>query len=203
MDKELTFGSRVVRFRCAKELAPQATFLEGILKDIAAQRGDDFFAPGKTIQLGWSRLTLVEKDGVLELHEPDFAGEPAIQTRNDLTVTLTVIAQQNDITNAIGIEPVACNFLDKIICVEGVLEAKDVFFQRSSPKGDDSGWTMKLISDPHRDTTYSWIFVYALLRVRPSAMQILTLPVGYMAFFLGDKLDAILDENDKQVYPKQ
>jgi hypothetical protein len=203
MQRELTIGSRVVRFHCAKELAPQADWLEGVLKDIAAERGDDFFAPGKTIQLGWSLLTLVDKDGVLEVHEPDFDGNPAKQTRNDLTVTLTVIAQQNDIINALGVEPVPVNFLDKIVCVEGVLDAEDVFFQRSAPKGDDTGWTMKLLADPHRDTDYNWIFVHALLRIRPAAMKILTLPVGYMAFFLGDKLDAILDENDKQVYPKK
>src|SRR5262245_48591327 len=142
MDRVIKIGSRDVRFRCAKELTPQADWLEKLLKDIAVERGDDFFAPGKTIQLGWSRLTLVEKDGVLEVHEPNFAGHAATETRDQLTATLTVISQQNDITNALGIEPTPLDFLDKIVVVKGALEAENFFFQRAAPKPGDSGWTM-------------------------------------------------------------
>lgn len=202
MKRELTIGSRVVRFRCAKELVPQADWLEGLLKEIAADRGARFFAAGKTIQVGWSRLTLVDKKGVLEVHEPDFDADPETDTRNDLTVTLSVIAQQNDVLNSLGLEPAALDFLDKIVVVTGALEADDVFFQRADPDEGDSGWTMKLLDDPHRDTEYEWVFVYGLLRVLPEAMKILTLPVGYMAMFPDRQLDAILDGDDNQVYTR-
>jgi len=200
MTKTMTIGDRKLSFRYSKELQAQADWLEGVLADIAKERGNDFFAPDRTIQLGWSTLKLVEVKGTLQLQEPDFDGDPEDDTRNQLGTTLTVIAQQNDVVNPLGVTPVPIHFLEKVVFVEGAMEEEEVFFQRSELKEGDSGWTLKLLDNPKQDGPYDWIFVYDLLQIRPEAMKILTLPVGYIAVFLGETLDAILDENDRKVY---
>ena len=88
MQKRFAVGTETVTFECDTALHQQADWLEGVLRDTAAQKGDAFFTPGRTIQLGWSLLTLVREGGDLQVHEPDFDADPFTQTRNSVTVTL-------------------------------------------------------------------------------------------------------------------
>jgi len=200
MNRSLKLGSVAIQYSIQKELTRQADWFDQELRDLFMARGHSLFSPGKTMQFGWSRLTFVASDQGLRIHEPDFAGDPATETRDDLTVTITVLAQQADIRKSLNIEPVSVDFLDQLYFVEGALEAGDVFFQRGEGQVGISGWVMKLHDKPHQDGPYAWFFVYELLQVLPAAMAILTLPVGYIAVFLGETLDAILDENDRKVY---
>ncbi len=204
MQIRFAVGAETVTFECDTALHKQADWLLGVLRDIASERGNSFFAPGRTIQLGWSLLTLVREGGELQVHEPDFDADPFTRTRKNLTVTLTVIAQQNDWLHRLGAEPTAVDYRDKIFVADGALKTDSVFLQRL-PRGEsegDSGWAMKLLSDPKRDTTWEWVFVFALIRFRPWYLPFLTLPVGFIVVFRDDQLDAILDSDNKTVYSR-
>lgn len=200
MQTSISIGPRVIRFRCANEFLPQAERLESVLRAIGVERGGDFFTPGRTIELGASLLELVEYEGVLEVHEPDFTSDPSVLTHDDLTTTLSIVAQQEDITRPLGVRPVAVSAFDKVKCTEEALRGRDVFMQRVDPSNGNSGWSLALIDDPERDEGCDWIPVHALLRLLPSAARVITLPAGYMAMFPDRELSAIVDPTNDRLY---
>lgn len=204
MQTRIKIGAEAVTFDCAPELHQQASWLAGILRNIASERGAIFFQPGRTIQLGWSRLTLVREGGELQVHEPDFDTDPFTHTRNRLTVTLTVLAQQNDWLHRLQVDPVAFHYSDKFYVSHGTREVSNVFLQRM-PAGEtetNPPWAMKLLADPKRESDWEWVFVFSLLRFRPWYLPFLALPVGFLVVFQDDEVDAVIDPANRVVFAR-
>jgi len=195
-----------VRFRCAAELAPQAEWLGETIKEIEQERGPAFFAPGKRIRLGWSMLTVVDDGpGGYWLHEPAFDKNPFEETRKDVTTTLTVIAQQNDAIEKLGVEPTEVSFQEKVVAATGSLTADHIYLERSEPDPEDadSGWFIGFADEGKDNSELEAIYVYQLLGTRPELLQMLTLPEGWMVVFDGDEVEAVLNEAGETVFPTE
>lgn len=203
MKRLIPVGDRNVAVHYGRILATQGDWLDGVVRGIAAERGADFFTPGRRIQLGWSILTLVEVKGELQLHEPDFSRDPFTDTRKDLSCTLVVIGEQNDVVNPLGVEPLPVTFQDKITVTLGSLDAEEISVQRKKPGEHSSGWVTYFLEKQSGEPDYGWVYVYHLLEMRPGLLKVLTLPVGYIAVFTGNDLERIVDDQDQQVYPKE
>ena len=93
-----------------------------------------------------------------------------------------------------------------LLVAPGALEAPAVYLERSAASDvGDSGWYAGInasgASADRRDA--SRLSAGALVRRKPSWLGVLALPVGYMAFFDHERLETVLDREDREVWPPQ
>ena len=135
--------------------------------------------------------------------EPDYNSDSFTSVVDDLTRTLWVQAQQIDLLRKLGIEGDPARFSDKIVIAKSCLADCRVYLHRTDPaEVGDSGWFIGSGSaGAERETgEYEALFVYQLLAARPAFMQALALPVNYMATFEGDRLELVLNGEDRPVW---
>src|SRR5262249_13489283 len=156
---------------------------------------------GQTIQIGWSVLTLQGSGEELTGCEPDFYGNPFEDLKSSITTTLIITAQQNDVLTRLGVQAEACLFSDKIVLAQGALAENGVFLERTSdPSPNESGWYIGPAENRTAPVTYEACYVYELLTKRPALLQTLALPQGYLVVFAGDRIEAVLNEKEEQVW---
>ena len=102
--------------------------------------------------------------------------------------------------NKVGVigELVSC--FDKIICSKGVLNLDDIYLERTKgyEKGE-SGWFIGSLDENDKEEELEVFYIYEIIKLRPSIMQILSLPSGYMAVFNKENLVAIVDDDDNDI----
>lgn len=199
MKYQLQVGTTCLVAHAADALAPQAEWLLKTLEGLLD--GGKRLTEGGRVQVGWSFLTLRLRDNELVVCEPDFDGDPFSGVREDVTLTLTVIGQQNEVLARVGAAGVASSFQDKIVLLKGCLEEPHIYLERnhSAPEGD-SGWYIGPVDGHDVGGDYDAIYVYQLLRLRPELLQVLSLPPGYLIVFDGVKIKAVLDESEQDVW---
>src|SRR5262249_35465056 len=139
---------------------------------------------GFKIQLGWSILSLQERNSELVVCEPDYRKNPFEDWHDDITCTLKVQAEQNEILELTEAEGNFALFQDTIIYAKGCLAEQRVYLHRSPPAfGGDSGWYIGPVKGSAKKPVLEKMHVYELLRHRPALLQVLCLPVEYMVIF--------------------
>jgi hypothetical protein len=175
-----------------------------LLQAVASFRGrGKGLNDGVTIQFGWSILTLRRQGDELLICEPDFSGDPLTEVREDVTCTLAVLVGQAALINRLGVEPVEVRFDESVLVARGCLADRRVFLQRGDPSPGDSGWYVGPVDSPapeQKAENFESLPVFELLSRRASLLQVLGLPPGYLTVFDGDEIDAIFDEQDRNVW---
>lgn len=91
-------------------------------------------------------------------------------------------------------------FNDKIVIAKNVLQQEEVYLQRSSGCDEgDSGWYISPINE-EVSGELEIIYAYQLLKMKPEIIQVLTLPYNYLVVFEKDKIKAILNEYDVDIW---
>lgn len=154
---------------------------------------------GEPLRVGWSLFTPRRVGPRIWVHEPDFDSDPLQSTRNDISVSIGVLAQQIEVVRRVGATPLDVSFSDVIEVQREALEVPDAVLERfevankghsgwiAKPRGDDSGELRR-------------IAIFELLRTRREWLQVLCLPPGYLAVFRQADIEAILDRNDNDVW---
>jgi hypothetical protein len=179
---------------------PARSLLEAVASFHGKGKG---LADGVTVQFGWSLLTLRRRGDELRVCEPDFDGNPLSEVREDVTCTLAVLVEQAVVVNRLDVEPVEVRFDETVLLARGCLAERRVYLERSEPEAGDSGWYVGPVDSPapeQRPENFEWLRVYELLGRRAPLLQALGLPTGYLVVFDGDQIDAVLDEDEQDVW---
>ena len=183
---------------CRDDLTEQALWLCNVVEDIGQKHMN--LVDGATFQIGWSVLKLVHTSNGLVLCEPDFENDPFQDFREDVSATLTVLYSQRDLLARVGCSPVDIRFDDKVVLFKGCLEEPGIYGERSQPTKGDSGWYFGPTSE-HRTPTANDLeamWVYELLRKRPSLLAAMCLPAGWMAVWDREEVVGITDPNNQE-----
>lgn len=195
----LRTGSITLVAASAAELQPQAEWLLGTIRRM--HEAGMPLVDGGRIRLGWSVLTVRRTGDDAILCEPDFAGDPFSSVVEDLTRTLWVQARQADVLGRLGLEGEPTAFSDKVVHATGCLGDRRVYLERQPATGvDDSGWFIGPTVGGSAPDRYEGIHAYQLLFARPAALQVLCLPVGYLAVLEGEEVAAVVDPTDGEVW---
>lgn len=193
----LQVGGQEAVVNCAPQLERQANSLLELL-DMLQLSGEEL-RDGETVQFGWVLLTLVQRGDELVVHEPDFDGDPFTELREDLTASLTVTTEQAQLLGRLGLRSEPARFQQNVVIGKDCLQQRRVYLEHKQPvTPNDSGWYIGPVEGTPQE--FESIHVYQLLRLRPSLLQALTLPPGYLVVFDGDEIKAVLDERGADVW---
>ncbi|MDZ5610869.1 hypothetical protein U2I54_28985, partial [Bacillus pseudomycoides] len=119
---------------------------------------------------------------------------------DDLTISLWILLTQVSFVKSLAIEGELLRFCDKIVAAKNVLELDDIYLERTKDcENDDSGWYIGPVNDEHDTEEYEAFYAYELLKLKPSLIQVLTLPSGYLVIFEKDEMKAVVDENNVNI----
>lgn len=202
---------KTVLVQCDKRLEAQADWLLKTIEDVSEESGDPL-EDRWTLELGFSVLALVERDGKLIVCEPDFDEDPFENVVEDVSRSLWVVVMQNEVSEATdtGAYISIPRFDETIVMRKGALEEDRIFVQRDEPDNSngsdlhDSGWYIGGADDDEEGSEnpddYEACYVYELLESRPMVLSVLALPANYVAVFNGDDIEAIYNDEDENVW---
>lgn len=192
-------GDKLFKINAEDYLSEQGEALLEIISNIGLSKLKDKF----TVQVGCSILTIVEDSEGFNVVAPDYNKNPFSDSTDDLTIPLWIQLEQGILLNKLGLDGEMISFQDKIICAKGVLELDNIYLERNKEheKGD-SGWYIGPVDESIATDELEAYYAYQLIKVRPSIIQTLALPSGYMAIFNKDKVVAILNDNDIDILEK-
>lgn len=201
--RTLAAGNAVLVAHHADGLGDHAEWLLHAVKSFDG-RGKGL-VDGATIQIGWAVLSLRQRGSELWICEPNFSKDPLKDIRPDVTVTLMVLGQQREVMARLGegLDFLAVRFDEMILIAKGCLaEPRLYLHHRWEKEGTDSGWYIGVVDQELENTpdNFEKIFAYQLLQSRPELLQVLILPREYIAYFDGERLEGISDENDEEVW---
>lgn len=150
-----------------------------------------------TVQIGFSVFFLVQKGNDYCIAAPDYTKSPFSDTTEDLTIALYIQLEQGHLVKLYNLQPEDIRFDDEIVIAKNALQEKDIMLQRFSDLGG-SGWCISSIENRDIDE-YETLYAYQLLTIRPELIKVLALPYEYIVVFLGDTIDAILNEKDENI----
>jgi hypothetical protein len=198
-------GGETVVARCAPEQALEArTMIERGFGPLAGRKPG---LEGAVVVFGWAAYRLERREGKLHVCEPDFDEDPR-RFRADVTASLRVVARQVGLVKMLAVAPAGCRFDDKILADRSALRAREVYLRREGPgKNGDSGWYMGRSDASERPPAgeCASFMSCGLVRLgRERLLDVLVLPVGFVARFEGDTLVGIADAQSREVYsPKR
>jgi hypothetical protein len=197
IQKTKDIGGSDIIVRCDAKLGVQADWLLQKLSELHARSP---LRAGARVEIGWSLIILKPHGSALLAHEPDFSRNPFLNIRPDVSATLAVIAEQNDLAKFLGVTQTPVHFYQKVVIADHVFELESIFISRDTDASeDDSGWYIGDSSGVSEGPELG-VFVYELLTLRPELMKSLTLPVGYLVKYVGDKIAAIFDQENCDVW---
>ena len=194
---EKTIMGKNIIVTAEKELEPQIESLFVILEQVDRNN----LIHGFSIQVGWSVYYLHEREtGNFILTSPDYSRNPFEDITEDLTLALWVQLEQGHFLRKINVDGLSIKFSDKIILCKGVLKLEKIYLQRNGnvEKGD-SGWYIGPVEEDNTTELYA-LYAYQLLKIKPEIIQVLALPNEYMVVFEGNKIKAVLNENNLDVF---
>ncbi|MBU3202158.1 hypothetical protein LL037_14855 [Clostridium estertheticum] len=180
-------------------LAEQAESLLELISRIEVKKLKNNF---KT-QIGFSIFTILEENDGIHVIAPDYKNNPFKDKTDDLTIHLWIQLEQGQLLKQIKLEGEMISFQDKIICAKGVLELDDIYLERNEDHEEgDSGWYIGPVNETISNEELEAYYTYQLLKIRPELIKTLSIPCGYMVVFNKDKIVAILDKNDIDIFKK-
>ena len=190
------FIDKVIRVNVDSHMEEQA---EALL-DVIGKLDIDKFCDNYKIQIGCTLYILREKAGEFIVFAPDYSKNPVYDITDDLTIPLWIQLEQGILLNKVGLTGELVSCYDKIICSKGAMDLDDIYLERTKgyEKGD-SGWFIGSLDENDKEEELEAFYIYEMIKLRPSIMQILSLPSGYMAVFNKENLVAIVDDDDNDV----
>lgn len=201
----ITIRKPLFSLSCEPRLESQGNWLADLVSSMEAKSSG--LHDGMTIQVGWSVTKLIQVGNDLVLHEPDFARNPFDDYRPSVDTTLAVLVTQVDLLSKLKCKGVQARFDDKIVVQRGCLSHDRIYAERAEPKPGDSGWYIGSAergitsAEPPASSELEAIWVYELLRLRPSVLEALALPVGWLVVWNGTNIEGIADHENRNVYP--
>lgn len=194
-----TISGTLLKAKCDENLSLQAEWLLQTIKEIGERKNG--LEDGETIRLSGTILTVRKNGEGLVLYEPDYAGNPFKNTIDSVNNSLIILAQQNDVLNKLGIVGTPVLFSEKVVFAKNCLQSKKIYLERSANvSSGDSGWYIGNAENKSEATELEALYVYQLQKIRPEIMSVLSLPSGYLTVFDGNKIEAILDENNRNLW---
>ncbi len=193
-----TVSDKKLTVKCDEKMTSQAELLLRTVKQIGESNGG--FNRDENIRIGWTVFTVKNNGDDLTLYEPDFFNDPVNGLNEDVTKSLTVLAQHNFVTEKLGVKETPVLYSDKVVYAKGVLDEEKIYLQRSEVSKGDSGWYVGSVEDESSEPELEAVYVYQLLQRRPEIMSTLTLPEGYLAIFTGNHIDAIVNEENQNIW---
>lgn len=185
--------------RCDENFSAQADWLLQTVKEIGEKNGG--LKDGETIRLSWTIIKVKETETEFILCEPDFAGNPFEHTVESVNMSLLVLAQQNDVLNKLKITGEPVLFSDKVVYDEDCLNKKRIYLERLDNVSEgDSGWYIGDAEDKTDKSKLKALYVYQLISVRPELLAVLSLPPEYVAIFDADKIEAVVNANNLNMW---
>jgi hypothetical protein len=194
---ERTLGGCTLRAECAernRDLAADAIAVFERVGDIG---------PGKEIRFGFSLLRLARDGDSLRLTEPVFKSWPELRWRETIDVTLDVTAAQVRLLADVGVAGEDAWFDQLLLAAPGALAERELFLRRTSAVAeDDSGWLLGSLRDPEALADAAALEpmpIAQLVASRKSLVAALALPRDYVAIFVGNAVEQVLDANGNDV----
>jgi hypothetical protein len=208
----------LVRVNCNEHLSPQVDWLFSILEEYASVQPP---FDGMMFELGMSVLSFVaHDDGSLHMYEPDFENDPLENAVDDITVTLMLITQHQFMISATKTEDSAIipRFDDTVVLRKGVLQEDRIFLERAAldPEAEQySGWyigsmseheqpedgtAVQLDEESFSEDDYEALYVYQLIELRPTLVQLLCLPPEYAVILDGSTIEGVFNADGENVW---
>jgi len=192
---KIDFGSISVTVEANDDLVAEIAWLRTI---IASAIADGFvLAHGRVLTVGWATFRFIEKEGELQINEPDFAGDPFTCERGDISVSLRIVGRQFTFNTSFDAAIKNVDWAQFLIIKKAVIESGEFYLERSVPKDrKDSGWYVGPLEcvAPHIEQLEA-IESYRLINLCPLMLDVLLLPVGWLVVFKGGAIDAVIDQN--------
>jgi hypothetical protein len=198
-----TQASKAIEVRCDEKLREQGQWLADTIAGFEARGGR--LGDGVAVEVGWTTFVLrIQPDGSLLVYEPEYGADPFKTVRPDVTVSLTILAAQIDMTRALSLTPLPCRFDQKLIVRKGVLDSPRIFANRREPKGEDSGWYIGSAQEgagqPPRAEDLESMRLFQLVQRRSEILYALALPVGYTVVWNGNNVEALADPQGRNLW---
>lgn len=199
----ITIREPLFSLSCEPNLESHGVWLAGLVSSMETKNPGLY--DGVTIQIGWSVLKLIQVGNDLVLHEPNFSGNPFVEYRPSVSTTLAVLAMQTALLSKLKCDGLPARFDDKVVIQKGCLSHNHIYAERSTPKPGDSGWYIgsaeekSSMAGPPPVSELEAIWVFELLRLRPSVLEAMALPAGWLLRWNGSDIDAIADEENRNV----
>lgn len=197
---ERRIGSQNVRADCSHVYARAA---ENVLDEFEklASSGTPLDS-GTEIRFGWTILHLIDDDNCLLITEPDFVKWPQRVWSRTIDTSLNVLVTQVRLLHRLNVDGEDAYFDQFIIAAHGVLTQQRIFLRReSSISTEDSGWLLASVEDPEAlacAVDLERIAIASLVQLRPSLLQVLVLPPGFIVVFSDDSIEQIFDAGGRQ-----
>lgn len=198
MQNSKVIGDRTFVVKCEESLSLQAEWLLELIKEIEESSR---IKNGMRIQAGWTIFTTIERNDCIEIVAPNYDTDPFNETSEDLTVSLSVQLRQNQLLKELNLDGEESLFQDKIIVVKGAIDLEKIYLERSqSVTKGDSGWYLGPVEESDDEIELEAIYIYQLVKLRPDLLKALAIPRGYIVVFDKDRIEAILDDDDNDIY---
>ena len=162
---------------------------------------------GQKLAVGWTTLSFRSQRGpeggqFFVVSAPDYSDEAGEKSSDDLSATLRVLQAQREWLLRVEVLPEPINFDQHVLVVRGAIDTEQVFLVRvESPGGRLTGWRLAPVDVQAGNMgEVDSVPVHELWRRRPALLQTLLLPAGYMSYFSGDEVVAIVDGADQVVW---
>jgi hypothetical protein len=193
---ERTVAGRTLQAECAERNRYLAT------DAIAAFERVGDIGAGEEIRFGFSLLRLAPAGDGLRLTEPVFESWPELRWRQTIDVTLDVTATQVKLLAEARADVEDAWFDQLLLAAPGALAERELFLRRVSPvAADDSGWLLGSLHDPEAltDAALEPVPIAHLVASRVSLLAALALPRDYVAIFVGDAVEQVLDADGNEL----
>jgi hypothetical protein len=198
----MPYGERTIYVYADPALAPEVARLFALLEDLRSEQVP--IDATTRLPIGWTTLSFAvegERGERLVVQEPDYENQPETHTRQDISVSLATLARQRAVLEHAGVAGQPINFDEHVLAIRGALELEEVFLLRvDSPGGRMSGWRLSPTEGFEPGSETESIPVYAILEQRPTLVDAMLLPPGYVAFYSGAALTTIMNESDEVVW---
>ena len=102
-----------------------------------------------------------------------------------------------------GVAPNSVNYDQHVLVARGALDNPQVFWVRvDSPGGRLTGWRLAPMDLGEGELEVDSLPVHEIWRKRPALLQTLLLPAGWMAYYEGDEVVALVNPSNQMVWPE-
>jgi len=196
-----TIGNKRLSLKCINSLSKQAEFLLNLIE--AEYKQINVLQDNYKIQVGWSIYIISEQNEEFVILSPDHNQNPFKDITSDLTISLMIQAQQNEMLRKANIQGEPISFQDTMVILKEALKSDLLYLERKEIcKKGDSGWYLGLLDDKSESRSsedYQAIYIFQLLQLKPELLQLLTLPVGCIAIINGDTIVEVVDSEDNRI----
>lgn len=202
-------GSVSLLVRCQRDLEGEAdSFLDQLVKGLSR-----FLHEGSKFFLGWGQFHLIRRSGELVVCEPAFLKEPHEGWVEDLSISLRTRQGQASVVSRVqearpGFRSRDTQWWEGVQVLKGGLAKREVIAIRTAPSEQYgfSGWRFTSIEReaelgrPHGRDDWEIVPSFQLLKLRPTLLHALPLPVGYLAHFQGESLKSVCDDREQECW---